>query len=91
MITPTIGRVLWYWPQKEETGQPYAMLVTYVHSDGMVNLGGWDANGNPFRATSVFLIQDEDDIPMGPHASWMPYQRGQAAKTEALEKQVAAQ
>ena len=85
MISPTIGRVVWYWPTAEQTGQPWAALVTYVHSDRMINVGGWDANGNPVRATSIALLQDDDE-PKGPHCQWMPYQKGQAAKTEALEK-----
>lgn len=82
MITPTIGRVVWYWPQAEETGQPFAMLVTYVHSDRLVNLGGFDPNGAPIARTSVQLLQDVDK-PIGGHCCWMPYQKGQAAKHEA--------
>jgi len=84
IITPTIGRVVWY-QSAERTAQPYAALVTYVHSDRMVNLGGFTANGVPFAATSVTLVQDGDEKPAYSYCEWMPYQKGQAAKTEALE------
>jgi hypothetical protein len=72
------------------TGQPEAAFVTYVHSDRCINVGGFDANGSPFGATSVQLLQDDDVSRGGTTAEWMPYQKGQAAKTEALEKQIGA-
>ena len=52
----------------------------------MVNVAGFDANGNPFKATSVQLLQDDDQPnTVGAYAEWMPYQKGQAEKTEQLE------
>jgi len=53
----------------------------------MINVGGFDANGTPFAYTSLPLWQDAGatGISSGAHAEWMPYQKGQAAKTEALE------
>jgi hypothetical protein len=89
MIKPTIGRVVWFHPSgSKSTDQPNAALIAYVHSDTMVNLGGFDANGVAFSATSVFLYQGDTDRPSSYYAEWMPYQRGQAAKTEAIEKQL---
>lgn len=87
MIHPTIGRVVWFQPAKAEhtplKSQPYAALVACVHSDRMVNLGGFDANGQPFSACSVTLLQDDDAAPAGGYyASWMPYQTKQAEKAE---------
>jgi hypothetical protein len=88
MIPPTIGRVVWFQPSKAADqplrDQPYAALVTHVHSDRCINVGGFDANGTPFAACSVRLLQD-DDVPSegGYFAQWMPYQKGQAAKAEA--------
>ena len=88
MIQPSVGRVVWFWPTKPSpVEQPYAALVTYVHSDRMINVGGFNHNGEVFAMTSVQLLQD-DDIPVGPCCSWMPYQKGQAAKTEALEQKL---
>ena len=85
MIPPTIGRVVWFWPtQPSPVQQPYAAMVAYVHNERCINIGGFDHNGNPFSQTSVQLLQD-DDVPRGACCSWMPYQKGQAAKTEALE------
>lgn len=55
----------------------------------MINVGGFDKNGVPFAATSMKLLQDDDVPPEGIwYAEWMPYQKGQAAKTESLEKQL---
>lgn len=89
MIKPTIGRVVWFW--KDGTGlqqQPEAGIVCYVHSDALVNLVVFNSNGQPQSRTSVRLLQDGDARPAGYFAEWMPYQKGQAAKTEELEKQL---
>ena len=90
MITPSIGRIVWFQPSKPAVqplrGQPLAAIVTYVWSDRMVNLTVFDQAGAPFTATSVTLLQDDEEKPQhGYFAEWMPYQKGQAAKTEALE------
>ncbi len=83
MISPTIGRVVLV--QRGVSKQAEPALVSYVHSDTCINVGGFDFNGNPFSLTSLQLLQD-DDKPIGTvYAEWMPYQKGQAAKTEALE------
>jgi hypothetical protein len=88
MIKPTIGRVVWFWQrvEPESQSQPYAALVTYVHSDTLVNLAYFDSSGLSHSATSIELWQGEGDRPAGRHCEWMPYQKGQAAKAEALEK-----
>jgi hypothetical protein len=89
VITPTIGRVVWYYHGHHTQDQAYAALVTYVHSDTLINCVAFNPNGEPLSCTSVPLIQDNSERPVGHYAEWMPYQKGQAAKTEALEKQVA--
>lgn len=99
MITPTAGRVVWYFksPNENESGfarpaneaTPLAAIIAYVHSDRMVNLTVFDANGVPHPRTSVPLVQEGDEIPGGSHCEWMPYQKGQAAKTEQAEKAAA--
>jgi len=92
MIKPSIGRVVWFTEsqaaRKANNGQPFAAIVTYVHSDSLVNLAVFDANGGCIPKTSVFLHQPEDDTPQNYYCEWMPYQVGQAAKTEQLEKQL---
>lgn len=87
-ITPTIGRVVWYFDD-ELTPEPRAGIVAFVHSPSLVNLAVFNANGENIGRTSVPLVQDGDPHPAGHRCEWMPYQKGQAAKTEALEKQVA--
>jgi hypothetical protein len=79
MISPTPGRVVWFYPNGEAK-IPLAAMVAFVHSDRLVNLGCLDANGCPFNATFVTLVQEGDERPAGPHATWMPYQIGQAKK-----------
>ncbi|PIA74299.1 hypothetical protein CDR19_04345 [Ectopseudomonas toyotomiensis] len=99
-ITPTVGRVLHFIPtagymagRKLAFGnptQPLAAVIAYVHSDTMVNLTVWDQNGEQFSVCSVPLVQDGCDMVVGSFfAKWMPYQKGQAAKTESLESQLA--
>lgn len=88
MIIPTVGRVVWIF--EGGTTAPLAGLIACVQSERVINVAYFDVNGNPKSATSVPLAQDESQIPAaGIYATWMPYQKGQAAKTEALEKQAA--
>lgn len=90
MIRPTIGRVVWYF--RGQSDQPEAALVTYVHSDQCINIGGFDKDGRHIAASEVYLHQD-GDLPEGlaNWCEWMPYQKGQAAKTEAAEAAAGAQ
>ena len=86
MIKPTIGRIMWYWPDSSTRGvQPWAAIVTYVHGDNMVNLAVWDDFGNGKAKTSVPVVQDGSPYTIGdsPYVEWMPYQIGQAKKHEA--------
>ena len=85
MIKPTVGRVMWFYRTGKEE-QPFVSLVTYVHSDRCVNLVTFDWNGNTKGETSVTLVQERDERPSGYFCEWMPYQKGQAAKTDQLEK-----
>ena len=85
MIIPTVGRVVWY--KSDWEAEPLAAIITKVWNDTMVNLVIFDANGNTTGKTSVRLIQDaNNENPSYGYAEWMPYQMGQAAKTEELEK-----
>jgi hypothetical protein len=85
-IKPTVGRVVWYWAEGYQEGvQPQAGIVTYVHSDDLVNLAVFAPNGSAYPHTSVRLMQHQEHAARG-ECSWMPYQLGQAARTEAAEK-----
>lgn len=97
MIQPTPGRMVWYRPNGSDTGvahysgdAPLAATVTHVWSDRCVNLTVFDSAGTPHARTSVPLVQDGDTAPGFAYCEWMPYQKGQAAKTEALETGAAA-
>ncbi|MGY8830122.1 MAG: hypothetical protein ACKVIS_11320 [Pseudomonadales bacterium] len=99
IIKPTVGRVLHFFPNAQymagrklafgDPSQPLAAVVAYVHSDTMVNLTVWDQNGLQFDVCSVPLVQDGARSGSSFYAAWMDYQKGQAAKTEALESQLA--
>ena len=86
MIKPTIGRVVWYYPPGGPVAQPQAAIVVWVWSDTCVNLAVFDVNGVATNQTSVFLYQNEpnSERPSSSFCEWMPYQLGQAAKTEAV-------
>lgn len=80
MIHPTIGRVVLF--NRPGFERASLALVSYVHSDRCINIGGFDHSGHPIARTSVQLLQDNDPIPEGQeYACWMPYQKEQAAKT----------
>jgi hypothetical protein len=92
MIKPSNGRVVLFNlsnsipPNFASGGQPHAAIIAHVHSDKMVNLAVFDSNGVSHSCTSVDLIQDGDTKPEnGWYCEWMPYQKGQAAKTEQAE------
>lgn len=93
VITPTVGRVVWYWRdpagQKTVDDQPEAAIVVKVHSDTMVNLRVFDHDGGACGVKDVVLRQPDDGVPACSFCEWMPYQVGQAARTEAAENQLA--
>lgn len=84
MIEPTVGRIVWYW-EDNTYNQPYAAIVVWVNNSEHVNISAFNSRGHNFSRHDVLLYQGEGDKPPYPYAEWMPYQKGQAAKTEALE------
>jgi hypothetical protein len=88
MIKPTVGRIVWFTPSKDDMlkrafsshSPPFAAIVTYAWSDTCVNLAVFDPNGSSHGYTSVYLVQDDIPKPESNHCEWMPYQKGQAAK-----------
>lgn len=92
MITPSVGRVVWFRaPGLVQDAQPQAAIVAYVHDDRTVNLMVIGGTGIPQPLQCVTLVQDGDAIEPGTcYCEWMPYQKGQAAKHEALEAKVGA-
>lgn len=80
--------------------QPMAALVAYVHTRPeprdnapgyeLVNLVVMDHEGNTSSALHVPIYDDvvPPDVDAGHYAEWMPYQVGQAKKTEELERRM---
>lgn len=97
VITPTPGRIVWYWPAfidgiPSMQGQPLAAIVATVHDDRRVNLSVIDSYGNHHARTNVYLNQPDEERPIPGSfnfAEWMPYQKGQAAKTEQAQTALA--
>lgn len=94
MIKPTVGRIVWYRPTEADLAfnggtedTRYAAIVADVHSGTMVNLHVFDPSGRGMNRTSVKLVEGE---PAPGECEWMPYQKGQAAKTEELEPSIGA-
>lgn len=94
MITPTVGRIVWFHdetcldpaPIARITGQPSAAIITAVWGDRMVNLAVFDGNGKIHPRTSITLVQPGDACPppgCAQYCEWMPFQKGQAAKQES--------
>jgi hypothetical protein len=91
-IEPTVGRVVWYHPAmlfEDDERETLAATVAYVHGGGKrVNLGFLRDDGSADRAAGVWLLQDGEAPPAWDcdYCEWMPYQKGQAAKTEQAER-----
>ncbi len=88
IISPTPGRVVWFYPSSTDEAlqsfesvrakEPLAAHVAKVWSDTCVNLMVIDPNGYTHSRTSVLLCQEEKVRPASGFAEWMPFQKGQA-------------
>lgn len=86
MIKPTIGRVVWVHRANDDVHEQPG-IICHVHHDNLINVGGFDEEGNPFKAVNVWLQQEGEDVPTENRllwAEWMPFQIGQA-KAQAAE------
>lgn len=95
MIEPTIGRIVWYTPTelndrgfRLDKHQPCAAWIVYVHDDRKVNVLVATHEAVMVQCFNIQLLQDDDPIPDAktPYVAWMPYQKGQAAKSLPPEK-----
>jgi hypothetical protein len=82
-MKPTVGRIVYYksfgTPGGEYQSEDRAAIITKVHNDTCIDLCVFNPTGLFFN-TSV--VQGSN----GGQWGWMPYQKGQAQKTEELEK-----
>lgn len=91
IIEPTVGRVVWFYKHVPGSGHkgPLAAHICAVWGLTRVNLMVIDEDGNPRGEKRVpLLIGDGSHAPESDYCCWMPYQKGQAAKTETLEKKL---
>lgn len=89
MIEPTPGRIVWYRRSPDLSLPPMAAIVVFVHNERLINITFFNKDGMPVPHTEVPLLQDDDEPPHnGVYAEWMPFQKGQAAKTESLQEKM---
>lgn len=83
---PTVGRMVYYFsfgtPNGKYPSTERAAIITAVHNDSCVDL----CVLNP---TGLFFNQNVVQGSAPGKWDWMPFQKGQAAKTEELEKKLA--
>lgn len=80
MISPTVGRVVWYHPGPEDpwgskSDEVQAAIIAAVFSDTEVNLMVITPNGEPYQRQHVTLHQEGNEAPANGYAEWMPYQK----------------
>ena len=94
MITPTPGRIVWFYPDVNDgrangpTGPvPLAAIVAAVIHDRCINLTVSKTDGTTYGAQNIVLLQDGFALADADraYAEWMPFQKGQAAKLEAVQ------
>jgi hypothetical protein len=97
MIKPTVGRVVHYHPPLTDhralvlQGEPLAAIIAFVHSDTLINILLIYHDGTTEGRKNVRLEQDTPlDNATEDLCRWMPYQTGQAAKTEQLQAELDA-
>lgn len=95
VIPPTVGRRVWFWPHSSEVAgmnmsrlhaeQPMDAGIAFVGPGPLINISFADHTGRMHHLMSVPLLQDGDEPPADRgHCTWMPYQKGQAAKDATI-------
>lgn len=90
MITPTVGRIVYYKPheyeRQDDNDQPYMANIVRVHSDDKIAVLVTNDRGMQGFHPSITLAQDRE--PREGECYWMPFQVGQARKDadKAAEK-----
>lgn len=93
-IIPTIGRSLHFFANTESDLKlfgsvgPFACILCGVINDTTINVGVFTNEGTVVGRTGVPLLQGDDVIGegSGSYCGWMPFQQGQAARTDSAEK-----
>lgn len=76
VITPTVGRIVYFKFDTEPDTKHQAAIITQVHHERMVDVTRFPAGLPPVWEESIPLAQPDDLIPKftGKHCFWMPYQ-----------------
>ena len=87
MITPTIGRKIWFWPNQTnmfscsvlDATQAFDATIVFVHGANRINIQTVDHVGTTYVLHNVYLQQEGAPEPLlGTfYCTWMPYQLGQ--------------
>lgn len=96
-IEPTVGRIVWFYPTPQDSRnkgrgeQPLAAIIVHVNDDATLNLNVNGALGGVTPCLGIPIAQSDDDQKEYQrhgmaYAAWMPYQKGQAARTEQVER-----
>lgn len=73
MTKPTVGRIVHVHNRPGALeASPEAGKIAFVHSPTMINVGGIDANGTPFAATSVVFREEGSTDPVPPY-TWSQF------------------
>lgn len=91
---PTIGRVVYLYDRLgAEPEKPYTAFVADVSVNGnplTINCACLTHTGDAFIGGFQGVPHKSDPLDSRVYWDWMPYQKGQAAKTEALEAKLEA-
>lgn len=84
-MIPTVGRIVYYktygTPGGEYQSEDKAAIVTRVHTEECIDLCVFNPTGLFFN---ISVMQGGN----GGQWDWMPYQKGQASKTEEIEAEL---
>lgn len=76
-MKPTVGRIVHFCPTEAVT---LAAIITFVHSDTLVNLAVFDGLGRTYGQPSVPLVAPGEPKPeFAQFCEWMPHQVERAA------------
>ena len=87
-ITPTVGRIVYVFSTR--WSGPRAGIITGVNENGTIDVNCWVRAGEPTPMRSelaaLTINPPNTGAPVGADfwCEWMPYQMGQAAKTDDL-------
>lgn len=86
MIKPTIGRIVYY----NERGllDPFPAIVVGVESDRYISALVFHSTFPHVQFVAAPLLQDDDEPDGNKWFAWMDYQKGQAAKTDAINEAI---